>query len=105
MDFIISNSAFKFVFFSPALKGNDGVLLKRARHVITEIQRTQEAAKALERCDFKKVCITKRQIHTWKNKENFVLLTVTLRKASVESIYNNFLAAGIRFQTLSIEFV
>lgn len=38
-----------------ALSGHDEVLAKRARHVITEIQRTQEAADALKRCDFKKV--------------------------------------------------
>lgn len=35
----------------------DAVLLKRARHVITEIQRTQEAANALRKQDFKEVCL------------------------------------------------
>uniref|UniRef100_A0A1B0AQL7 Uncharacterized protein n=1 Tax=Glossina palpalis gambiensis TaxID=67801 RepID=A0A1B0AQL7_9MUSC len=40
-----------------ALKANhcDEVLLKRARHVITEIKRAQEAAIALKAHDFKKV--------------------------------------------------
>lgn len=37
-----------------ALK-KDAVLLKRARHVITEIQRTQEAANALRKQDFKEM--------------------------------------------------
>ncbi|KAL1376866.1 hypothetical protein pipiens_016637 [Culex pipiens pipiens] len=36
----------------PALKGADEVLLKRARHVITEIKRTTEAADALRAGDF-----------------------------------------------------
>lgn len=38
------------------LKGSDEVLIKRARHVVTEIQRTREAAEALKGRDFKKVC-------------------------------------------------
>lgn len=40
-----------------ALKDFDEVLTKRARHVVTEIQRTVEAAEALKRRDFKKVSI------------------------------------------------
>lgn len=38
-----------------ALKDSDEVLTKRARHVVTEIQRTLEAAETLKRRDFKKV--------------------------------------------------
>ncbi|XP_031626634.1 galactokinase-like isoform X2 [Contarinia nasturtii] len=38
-----------------ALKGTDGVLIKRARHVITEIQRTREAADALRKQEFKEM--------------------------------------------------
>lgn len=38
-----------------ALKDSDEVLTKRARHVVTETQRTLEAAQALKRSDFKKV--------------------------------------------------
>lgn len=42
-----------------ALKGHDEILLKRARHVITEIQRTRDAADALRKKDFAKVmCIS-----------------------------------------------
>lgn len=41
-----------------ALKGHDPVLTKRARHVITEIQRTREAADALRKRDFEKVSIS-----------------------------------------------
>lgn len=39
------------------LKDFDEVLTNRARHVVTEIQRTVEAAEALKRRDFKKVSI------------------------------------------------
>lgn len=38
-----------------ALKNGRQVLIKRARHVITETNRTQEAAEALKRRDFIKV--------------------------------------------------
>lgn len=41
-----------------ALKNSDEVLIKRARHVITEIKRTYEAAEALKGHDF--VQVTKR---------------------------------------------
>lgn len=44
-----------FRFFVSALQA-DAMLLKRARHVITEIQRTREAAEALRKRDFKEVC-------------------------------------------------
>lgn len=40
-----------------ALKNADEVLLKRARHVITEVQRTIEAAEAMKSHDFIKVSI------------------------------------------------
>ena len=52
-----------FVLFT-ALKGSDEVFTKRARHVITEIQRTREAAEALRRKDFKEV-----STHLSKQKE------------------------------------
>lgn len=39
-----------------ALKGHDDVLTKRARHVITEIERTRQAADALKKRDFETVC-------------------------------------------------
>lgn len=43
-------------FVHPATALNDDpVLIQRARHVITEIQRTHEAAEALKRSDFIKV--------------------------------------------------
>lgn len=44
-----------FLFLVLALR-TDAILLKRARHVITEIQRTREAAEALRKRDFKEVC-------------------------------------------------
>lgn len=48
--------AFNFIFIPfTALKGHDEVLTKRARHVITEIQRTSDAADALKKKDFVKV--------------------------------------------------
>ena len=34
---------------------SDAVLIKRARHVISEIERTQKAADALRNCDFERV--------------------------------------------------
>lgn len=46
----------RFFFLVSALQ-NDDVLLRRARHVITEIQRTREAAEALRKQDFKEVCL------------------------------------------------
>lgn len=52
--FIIS-----FFLYVAVLKGKDEVLAKRARHVITEIQRTREAAEALRKRDFKEVSIMK----------------------------------------------
>lgn len=45
-----------------ALKNGRQVLIKRARHVITETNRTQEAAEALKRRDFIKVYI-KRNVY------------------------------------------
>lgn len=52
--FIIS-----FFLYVAVLKGKDEVLAKRARHVITEIQRTREAAEALRKRDFKEVSTMK----------------------------------------------
>lgn len=43
-------------FYFAALNGAEEVLIKRARHVVTEIKRTYEAAEALRGRDFKKVC-------------------------------------------------
>lgn len=40
-----------------ALQGHDEVLFKRARHVITGIQRTRDAADALKKKDFVKVML------------------------------------------------
>lgn len=44
-------------YYFSALKNADEVLLKRARHVITEVQRTIEAAEAMKSHDFIKVSI------------------------------------------------
>jgi galactokinase len=35
----------------------DTILIKRARHVISEIERTQKAADALRNCDFERVSL------------------------------------------------
>lgn len=35
----------------------DSILIKRARHVISEIERTQKAADALRNCDFERVSL------------------------------------------------
>lgn len=42
--------------YSTALQGHDDVLTKRARHVITEIERCRKAAEALKKRDFEMVC-------------------------------------------------
>lgn len=44
-----------FVYTKTALNQEEEILLKRARHVITEIKRTNEAAEALRQHNFKKV--------------------------------------------------
>lgn len=44
-----------FICLYIALKNGREVLIKRARHVISETKRTQEAAEALKRRDFTKV--------------------------------------------------
>lgn len=49
------------IFQYAALKNSDEVLIKRARHVITEIQRTYEAAEALKGHNFVQVIQTKKQ--------------------------------------------
>lgn len=47
-----------FLINFPALEGAaDAVLIKRARHVIGEIERTSKAAEALKDCDFESVSI------------------------------------------------
>lgn len=53
--FIKYNISFSFIFLAIALSGQDEVLIKRARHVITEMKRTFDAAEALKRRDFKQV--------------------------------------------------
>lgn len=45
-----------FLLFA-ALKNADEILIKRGRHVITEIKRTRDAADALQNHDFEKVKI------------------------------------------------
>lgn len=51
---IVIHIQFQFTLFI-VLHGHDEVLFKRARHVITEIQRTRDAADALKKKDFVKV--------------------------------------------------
>lgn len=46
-----------------ALKNSDEVLIKRARHVITEIQRTYEAAEALKGHNFVQVTEREYNLH------------------------------------------
>lgn len=57
-----------------ALKDFDEVLTKRARHVVTEIQRTFEAAEALKRRDFKKVSVLPSQTSINRNEPYSLLL-------------------------------
>lgn len=52
---IINNIKRIRISFWAALKSEDPILMKRARHVITEIQRTREAADALKLGQFDKV--------------------------------------------------
>lgn len=63
MFWVFSHRFFFFFFVFTVLNGHGGseVLIKRARHVITEIKRTYDAAEALNRRDFE-------QVHTEKKK-------------------------------------
>lgn len=51
----VSFFLFVYIFIKTALNQEEEILLKRARHVITEIKRTNEAAEALRQHNFKKV--------------------------------------------------